>query len=273
MIIRNRKRRYVNASIYKRRHFQRSSAAHLSSFELDSKRRANFNLRTFIVKKIQRVGEVANNLTRLSFCEMLSFLNSIQQLSSVYFFKNQIKPEKRAEWCCKIPSVDDVSRWRKLGVPIVIFEKLEHLNDVGMPLTLVISFDFFEYAIPRMSRHLFDYLDRVLQISEHVYASFDRCVCSLSQNFAFQLIKVWNMGRQRVIFRYRVARYLLLFVYVGRRFHLPWKHDVTKLLAVFFFLRLRRPSSFISIIQSALSPVTENQSSWVESKFPQIQNT
>lgn len=43
---------------------------------------------TFIVEKIQSVGEITNNLTRFLLREMISFLNSAQQLASVDFFEN-----------------------------------------------------------------------------------------------------------------------------------------------------------------------------------------
>lgn len=65
-------------------------------------------------------------------------------------------------------------------LPVIVFEKLQHMNYIRMVLTLVIGFDFLKYTTSGMAWNLIDDFYSVLQVSQHINARFDGRICSLT---------------------------------------------------------------------------------------------
>lgn len=85
--------------------------------------------------------------------------------------------------------------------PVIVFVEFQHLNDILLTLTLVISFHLLEDTTSRMSRHFFDDLHGEFVISQHVHARFDRGVRSLPQDLAFQLVQICSKKKIKNMLR------------------------------------------------------------------------
>ena len=92
------------------------------------------------MKKIECAGNFLNNLTCLPLAEVVSLLNSAQQLATIYFFENEVEF-------------------------IIILEEFYELNDVRVSLAMMEGFHFLEHPSTSVTWNFVDDLHSILQIS------------------------------------------------------------------------------------------------------------
>lgn len=119
------------------------------------------------MKKVKRTRNLFDDLTRFSLGKVNPFLNSIQQLAAVDLLKYEVEL-------------------------LFVFEELDQLYNIWMPLAMVERLDFFEHPGTRMSGDLVDDLHGILEIRVEGRTGLDRSVSTLSENFSGQLVQFYN---------------------------------------------------------------------------------
>jgi len=118
-----------------------------------------------LVQKIQSGGDLLDYLRCLVLGEANVLLNARQQRTPVNLLEHQVEL-------------------------LVILEELDQLQDAQMALAVMECLHFTKDTRTRMPRYLIDHLHGVLQIGVDVDASLHRCIGSLAQNLASQLVQL-----------------------------------------------------------------------------------
>lgn len=95
---------------------------------------------TFFMKEIECAGNFFDDLTCLSLTKVIFLLNSSQQLTTVYLFKDEIKF-------------------------VIIFEKFNELNNIRMSLTVVECLHFLKHPGSSMAWNFVNNFHSIFQIS------------------------------------------------------------------------------------------------------------
>lgn len=126
---------------------------------------------TFLMKKVERAGNFIDNLTRLPLGEVNSLLDSVQQLATVDFLEHEVEL-------------------------LLVFEKLDQLDDVRVALAMMKRLDLLEHPGASVAGNLVDNLYGVLKVRVEGRTGLDRGVSAFAEYLASQLVQFCNSDNE-----------------------------------------------------------------------------